>query len=272
MTDGTAALTARGLDVRLGGRRVLGGVACDVAPGELVGLIGPNGAGKTTLLRALAGLLPPAAGTVALAGTPLGRIPPHRLASRVAYLPQGGRPQWPVPVRELVLLGRTPHRPGLRGPRPADRDAVARALAATGTTHLADRPATELSGGECARVLLARALAGEPAWLLADEPVGGLDPYHRLEVMTQLRASAQAGRAVAVVLHDLTLAARFCDRLVLLDRGRGVAAGPPAEVLTDARLRAVYRVEALTGVHDGDPFVVPWRRVEPPRTGTDAPE
>ncbi|MBK1697875.1 ABC transporter ATP-binding protein [Rhodovibrio salinarum] len=261
--DGTPVLAAKALDVTLGGRAVLQGIDCAVKPGELVGLIGPNGAGKTTLLRTLAGLVPANAGRVTLAGQPLAEIPRRRFAARVAYQPQGERPHWPLPVRDLVMLGRAPRRRAFGRPAAGDQAAVSQALHATGTEHLAERPATELSNGECARVLLARALAGAPEWLLADEPVGGLDPYHRLEVMARLQATARAGAGVVAVLHDLTLAARFCDRLLLLHGGCIAVQGTPTEVLTDRWLRRVYRVRALTGVQDGEPFVLPWARAAP---------
>ena len=263
-TKPAGGLAASGLDVVLGGRAVLRDIDCAVSPGEVVGLIGPNGAGKTTLLRALAGLVPASGGQVTLEGRGIAEIPRRRFAARVAFQPQGGRPHWPVRVRALVMLGRAPRLGTLVRPGPADHAAVTWALRATGTEHMADRTATELSTGECARVLLARALAGEPEWLLADEPVAGLDPYHRLEVMVRLQEVARSGAAVVVVLHDLTLAARFCDRLVLLDRGELVVQGPPMQVLTDDWLRRVYQVRAVTGLQDGEPFVLPWARAVGP--------
>jgi iron complex transport system ATP-binding protein len=257
----TALLEASNLAVSLGRRPVLDDVAFALDPGETVGLVGPNGAGKTTLLRALAGVLKPVRGEVRLEGQPVGSLPHGHFAARVAYLPQGGGSYWAVPVRTLVMLGRLPHRERWSKPETADERAVDTALAATGVEHLAERPVTELSGGERARVLLARALAGEPQLLLADEPVSGLDPYHRLEVMDHLRALSHAGKAVVVVLHDLTLAARFCDRLVLLADGKVAASGPPEDVLTPQRLDSVYRVRAVLGRQGGEPFVVPWDRL-----------
>ncbi len=254
----TALLRAEGLRVALGRRQVLHGLDLDLSERELVGLIGPNGAGKTTLLRALAGLLAPEAGRVTLSGKPLASLPPRSLAREVGYLPQGGGSYWPVTAAELVMLGRMPHLGPWRKPGARDEAAVAAALAATDAAHLAARKVTQLSGGERMRVLLARALAGEPRLLLADEPVSGLDPYHRLEAMEHLRALARDGKGVAVVLHDLTLAARYCDRLVLLDGGGIVAEGAPSDVLSADRLASVYRVRALHGFEGGEPFVVPW--------------
>lgn len=265
-----ALLTAENLHVTLGRRRVLHGVDVRVAERELVGLIGPNGAGKTTLLRALAGLLAPEAGRVTFSGKTLASLPPRTLAREVGYLPQGGGSYWPVTAAELVMLGRLPHLGPWQKPGEGDHAAVTAALAATDATHLAGRKVTQLSGGERMRVLLARALAGEPRLLLADEPVSGLDPYHRLEAMEHLRALARDGKGVAVVLHDLTLAARYCDRLVLLDEGRVVADGPPSTVLSPDRLASVYRVRALHGFEGGEPFVVPWDPLTEPSAGSAA--
>jgi iron complex transport system ATP-binding protein len=262
----TAILEACGLQLRLGRRRVLANVDLTVRSGEVLGLIGPNGAGKTTLLRALAGLLPIEGGDITFDGEDMTRVPRSRLAREMAYLPQGGGSHWAVPVRTLVTMGRLPYIGPWRGPGQADLVAVDRAMRATETDHLAERPVTQLSGGERARVLLARALAGEPRLLLADEPVSGLDPYHRLEVMEHLQSlahysSSETKAGVAVVLHDLTLAARFCDRLVMVDQGRVVADGAAEEVLAPERLAEVYRVRAVQGKEGFQPFVIPWERL-----------
>jgi iron complex transport system ATP-binding protein len=254
------ALAADALSIARGGRPALTDATVTFRAGECAGVIGPNGAGKSTLLEALAGLLPPGAGAVSWDGRPLAAIPAGERARAIAYLPQHGAIHWALPVRDVVALGRLPHRSGWRGPGPEDAAAIDAALAATDTADLARRRATELSGGEQARVLLARALATRPRMLLADEPVAGLDPYHRLEGMETLAALAAGGMGVVVVLHDLTLAARFCRRLVLIDGGRIVADGAPDAVLTPERLAAAYRIEALAGRHRGEPYVIPWSR------------
>jgi len=254
-------LAARDLTVKLGTRTALERVSAAVESGEFVGLIGPNGAGKTTLLRALAGLVAPEGGSVTLDVRPLTALGRRDRARRLGYLPQDGTIHWALPVAEVVLMGRLPHLGAWDRASDADRAIAASAMSALDIADLAERPATRLSGGEKARVLLARALAGAPEILLADEPVAGLDPYHRLEVMEHLAGLAETGTGVVVVLHDLALAARFCRRLVLLDKGRIAAEGSPAEVLTQERLAAVYRIEAVRGSHDGSDYVLPWRRV-----------
>jgi iron complex transport system ATP-binding protein len=253
-------IAAETLSVSLGGRPVLDGIDCAFAPGRLVGLIGPNGAGKSTLARALLGLVPAASGCARIDGAAVQALGPRETARRVAYLPQGQDIHWPVSVERLVGLGRLPHLAPFSRPGAADRAAVAAALEETGTAHLRDRIAMELSGGERARVMLARALAtGAPA-LIADEPLASLDPGHQIAVMELLAARARAGATMVVVLHDLSVAARFCDRLVLLDRGRLVADGAPDAVLTDATLARVYGVRAWRAEADGAPLLVPVAR------------
>ncbi|WP_235031575.1 ABC transporter ATP-binding protein [Geminicoccus flavidas] len=254
-------LVADRLTFLRGGRRLLDEVSATFGPGGMTGLIGPNGAGKTTLMRCLAGLVRPEQGQVRLDGSALIDWPARARARQLAYLPQAHRVHWRLSVTDLVMLGRLPHRRGWNSPGPADRAAVAEALAATDCTGLAARTVDTLSGGERARVLLARALAGKPAILLADEPTAGLDPFHQLEVMERLQSLARSGTTVLVVLHDLSAAVRFCDRLVLLDQGRVVAAGDPGEVTAARNLKAVFRIEAVRGQLPEGIYLLPRRRV-----------
>lgn len=245
-----ALLDLRGLRVRLGGAEVLRGASLAVRPGEFVGLIGPNGAGKSTLMRAALGLVP-AVGDIRLGGQPLAGLSPPERAARAAYLPQGREIAWPVSVEVLVGLGRPPAPARGTAEREADRQAVAAAMARMDVSHLARRPAVDLSGGEQARVLIARALAQEAPMLVADEPAAGLDPAHQIDLMATLAGLARGGSGVLASLHDLGLAARWCDRLVLLAGGRVVAEGPPAAVLTPERLAEVYAVRAFITQADG---------------------
>ncbi len=238
-------LEARALTVRLGRRTALDRVDLALAPGQVMAIVGPNGAGKTTLLRALAGLVRPASGAVLAGSRLLSDLGPQDRARRIAYLPQGGGVSWPLPVEAVAALGRLPHGERVEALPPAGRAAVAAALAAVDLSAFSRRPVTELSGGERARALLARALATEAPVLLADEPVAALDPRHQLAVLETLRARARAGAAVAIVLHDLALAARFADRVVVLEAGRIAADGAPADALTPERLAGVFGVAAL---------------------------
>jgi iron complex transport system ATP-binding protein len=238
--------------VRRGPCPVLDHVSLAVAPGEVVGLLGPNGAGKTTLMRAALGLLP-AEGAIRLGGAPLGRLSAQDRALRAAYLPQERTVAWAISVEALVALGRLPHRAGAA----ADRAAVTAAIAAMDLAAMAARPVDQLSGGERGRALIARALAQEAPLLVADEPTAGLDPAHQLALMAAFRDLARNGRGVLVALHDLALAARWCDRVALLDAGRRIADGPPGAVLTADRLAAVYGVTAHLGHDAGGPIVVP---------------
>ena len=256
------SLSVRSLTVSLGDAQVLAGVDLEIAAGAVVGLIGPNGAGKTTLLRAMAGLLTPDGGAIRVNGEPLQTIARPALARTLAYLPQGGDSHWAVTVETLVNLGRLPRQAPWAAPSDRDRLAVARALEACDVAQFRSRPVTQLSGGERSRVLLARALAGEPELLLADEPVAGLDPGHQLDVMERLRALATSGAGVVVVMHDLTLAARYCDRLVLLFDGRIAAEGSADAVLSVENLARCYGVRAYRHTADGTPIVVPLARTE----------
>jgi iron complex transport system ATP-binding protein len=250
-------LEVRALSVDLGARRVLQGIDLSLEPGCLTALIGPNGAGKTTLLRAMAGLVRPTAGDVALNGSSVARMRASERARAIAYLPQGGGVAWPLPVASVVALGRLPF-----GEKPYElpakgREAVEAALRSVALESFESRPATSLSGGERARMLLARALATQAPVLLADEPVAALDPRHQLIVLDVLKAHARAGATVVAILHDLNLAARFADRIVLLDQGKIEASGPPEAVLTEARLAASFGIRANVAIEEGRLLVVP---------------
>lgn len=228
----TACLDARNLSVTLGGRAVLREVSLSVAPGEFVALIGPNGAGKTTFLRCCAGLVAPQAGQISTSG------------ARLSYLPQGGGVHWDLPVRDIVALGR-----GRFGA--ASDPAVDEAMTACRVLPFAERLSSELSGGELARVLLARALAVQAPLILADEPVASLDPAHQIEVMKVLAGEARRGVAVIAVLHDLGLAFTHATRIVLMQDGRIVADGPPASVLASGRLEEAFGSAFVTERRDG---------------------
>ncbi|MBM3504636.1 MAG: ABC transporter ATP-binding protein [Alphaproteobacteria bacterium] len=247
--------------VALAGRTVLGPVTLKIVPGEIVGIVGPNGAGKTTLLRAIAGLVPLRHGALSIGDRRVERWSQRERARLVSYLPQGAPAHWPLAVERIVALGRLPHLSPWQSPAARDRDAIARAVQATEIAPLLARAVTTLSMGERTRVMLARALAVDAPILLADEPVASLDPGHQLRVMDVLKERAMSGGAVVVVLHDLTLAGRFCHRLVVLDAGKVVAAGGPREVLDAALLERVYGVSAMISGPEQPFFVVPDRRL-----------
>jgi len=238
-------LSVSDLAVSLGARRVLEGVSAAFRPGRVTAVLGPNGSGKSTLVKTLAGLLDPDAGHVRLGARAVARIDPRERARLVGYLPQDAAVHWNIGVRDLVALGRLPHRSPFAGMSQEDRAAVDAALAATGTAHLAARTAEQLSGGERARVLLARVLAGAPRWLLADEPLASLDPVHQLALLEQLRALAGEGMGVVIVLHDLVQAARAADEVLLLKAGRIIAFGPAREALAHQPLREAFGVEVM---------------------------
>lgn len=253
-------LSLDNVSVNLGRRPVLNAVTATLSPGELIGIVGPNGAGKSTLVRSLLGLLRPVGGMVALDGHGVADMPRRQVARAIAYLPQGQTLHWPLSVERLVALGRLPHLGPMSRITAADYAVIEDAMARADVIGLRDRIATELSGGERARVLLARALAVEAPGLIADEPLASLDPGHQIDVLELLAREAQAGRMVVAVLHDLTMAARYCDRLLLLNGGRLVADGKPLDVLTPERLRSVYGITARIEDAGGWPFIVPLRR------------
>ena len=250
-------LTAEALHATLGGRPVLRGVDAQFAPGMVHGVIGPNGAGKSSLVRSLTGLLRPDGGRVLIDGSDMAMLDRAAIARRIAYLPQGQTLHWPLTVERLVALGRLPHLGPLSRVGARDRAAVERAMARTDVLPLRARDATELSGGERARVLLARALAVEAPVLIADEPLAALDPGHQLDIMALLAELARDGALVIAVLHDLSMAARFCGGLTLMQQGRIVAGGHPDAVLTPEHLAQVYGVRAWIGEVAGTRSVVP---------------
>ena len=254
-------VTVQNLGVSLAGRMVLRDVSLQLASGHLVALVGPNGAGKTTLLRALAGLVP-SSGTILISGDALSSLSLRERAKRFAYLPQGHIVHWPLAARDIVALGRYPH--GATDPArltERDADAVARAMQATDVVELAARRVTELSGGERSRVALARVLAVEAPVILADEPTSSLDPRHQLDVMKTLRTTADQGVLVIVVTHDLGLAARFADTVLVLCGGRLVSQGAAAEALSETIMAEVFRVSAYRGEYQREALIVPWAEV-----------
>jgi iron complex transport system ATP-binding protein len=236
-------LEAKNLTLRFGRKTVLDHVSMTMDSGSITVILGPNGAGKSSLLSCLAGLRMPAGGAIELDGGPLSAMAPRLRARRLGYLPQSGEIAWAVDVETLVGLGRIPHHAAL-GADESDRLAVRKALEMCELVDLAKRPVTQLSGGERMRVLIARVLAGEPEWLLADEPLTGLDLRHRLDAARLLRGFAQSGKGVVMTLHDLDFALRYADRCIVLHEGRILADGPAAAVISPEVVATAYGVSA----------------------------
>lgn len=254
----TSLLEGRALTVIRNGRRIVDDASIALNPGELTILAGPNGAGKTTLARALAGLIA-SDGEVTFDGTPFASMTLRERARALAYLPQGHEFHWPMRVDAIVALGREPHADPFSRKTDADRSAIARAMAATSVEPFADRLITTLSGGECARVAIARALATEAPVLIADEPTASLDERHRLIVMELLRNVARQGAAVVAIIHNLALAMRFADKVVLMNEGRIVASGTPQDALTPRRIADVFGVSVNRIETPDGPVLVPSR-------------
>jgi len=261
----SALLEGTGLELGYGDRTVLRGVDFSLDPGEVVAIVGPNGAGKSTLLHALLGLIPKSRGAVLIGGLAIETLRRRDIARKIAFVPQESRTNFAFTVRELVAMGRTPYLGRFRPERDVDTAAVDHALEVTETRAFEGRILSELSGGERQRVHLARAIAQTTDVLLLDEPTANLDLEHQLEVLDLIRKLAQTGKAAAVALHDLSLAARYADRLVVLADGRIVASGKPESVVTEALLSQWFHIRGR--VHrdpeDGIAVIVPLGRIEP---------
>ncbi|MBT2987435.1 MAG: ABC transporter ATP-binding protein [Candidatus Thiodiazotropha sp. (ex Ctena orbiculata)] len=255
-------LHGRALSLSRGQRPILKGVDMTLHPGEMLGLIGPNGAGKSTLLRILAGVIEPDTGELTLDGQGVGSLPHPARARRIAYLPQLSEIAWPMSVERIIELGRTPHLEPWQTVGDEDREIIERVICHTDLLDFRKRSFNTLSGGEQARVLLARAMVTEPDILLADEPVSALDPAHQLDVMNLLSQHCESGHSVIVVLHDLSLAAHYCHRLQLLHQGMTLAEGAADEVLNEKNLADAYEIE-LTKANGNvlKPTSLPWRRL-----------
>ena len=238
-------LSLHNVSCRIGNTHIVGGVTFQVAPGSVLGLIGSNGAGKTTLARCCAGLLAPSTGQVTLGGEPLAGHSTEDRSRQIAYLPQDNRIHWPVNVRAIVELGRMPHASDPANSPARDEAAIDTALEQLELKDLEERPVTKLSGGERRRVLIARTLAQQPRYLLADEPTVGLDPGHRLDLFRLfVNLARDRNLGLLIVLHDLSAAARHCDELVLLANGGVLSAGKPKQVLTEANLATAFGVSS----------------------------
>lgn len=242
-----SALVLESVSAQLGRQQALSGVSLSVKPGEVLALVGPNGAGKTTLMRAALGLIP-ATGTITLGGAYLTALAPAERARRASYLAQERSVAWSLLGGDLVALGRYAWGGGRAYDQleAGDRDAVDAALEKANATAFRDRPVRDLSGGEQARLHLARLLASSAPLLIADEPAAALDPRHQLDALAALKAEAGDGKAVLVALHDLTLAERMSDRIAVLDEGKLVAVGNARSVLDDATLSTVFRIKRRT--------------------------
>lgn len=254
-------LQAEGIGYMAGGVSILRDLNVSLEAGELVGFIGPNGAGKSTLLKILCGLLPAASGQVLLEGQPLAASNARQRARNIGYLPQGARAQWPVSVERVVALGRLPYQSWWSSGDRVDREKIDRAMRLAEVEAYRNRVVTTLSGGEQTLVMLARIFATEPQVIFADEPVAALDPYHQLHVMELLREHSRDQRCGIVVLHDLSLAARFCDRIYLLRHGELFCSGTPDQVMTNQHFAEVYGIEADLHYSEGVVSIVPGKRI-----------
>ena len=258
-------LAATDVGVKLASRMVLSKVSVEIRPAEVTAVLGPNGAGKSTLLKVLAGLLDPLHGSVTIDDKPLDAIAPNERARAIGYLPQSRTVHWPLTVARTVSLGRAPYlaatatdKAGDRvGDKVADKVVIDEAMREMDVIAFRDRIVTELSGGELARVLMARVLAQQTPILLVDEPTAGLDPAHQIGLLDRLRTLAGNGRTVVIAMHDLSLAARYCQRIIMLKAGTVVGNGTPDDVLTERLLAETFGIRAKLVRLEGIPVVLP---------------
>ncbi len=256
-------LTVNQLSFSYGNQPVLHDIAFSLSAGQVIGILGPNGCGKSTLLKLLAGLLLSDQGCIVFNQQMLALIDARERAKKISYLPQAAEVNWPLTVREVVALGRLPHLDVWQGLNAFDQALITQAMEQTDVVQLAENKISTLSSGERARVMLARMLATQADLLLADEPVANLDLYHQFHTMELLRDHAQRGGAVLCVMHDINLAARFCDQLVLLHRGKVLIAGKVSDVLTSDRIATAYGVECHLSLHEGYPHLIVQKRLNP---------
>lgn len=258
------SIRAENVSLRLRDRLALKAVTFGLDRPGLTAVVGPNGAGKSTLLRALAGLAPIQHGRLEISGHDVGTMSAAERATTIGYLPQERTVHWSLSARDIVALGRLPRRGPASAATATDDEAVASALLAMDATHLASRPVLELSGGERARILIARVLAQQTTVILADEPTSGLDPSHQWALFERLESAAAGGTRIVVALHDLALASRFAAEVLVISAGRLVASGTPAEVLTPATLADVFGIEAVVQTVAGRRIIIPVGRAPAP--------
>jgi iron complex transport system ATP-binding protein len=248
------------ISLRIGSRTILNDISVQIEAGKIIGLIGPNGAGKTSLLKILANVQNEYTGNYDFSGKPIQHYTLKQLAKAFAYLAQDATAHWPLKVEKLIALGRIPFQGMSNRLNSNDYQAIQKAVIQTDIEHLLGRIVTELSGGERARVFLARLFAAEPSVIFLDEPIAALDPYHQLHVMEILKEHAANGGTVVIVLHDLNLAARFCDELILMDKGTIAAQGKIDDLLKNQLLEDIYGIQLKMFCQDDAYAITPWKR------------
>ncbi len=255
-------IETKNLNLQIGSKQLLKDVSISIAQGEIIGLIGPNGAGKSTLLKVLANIMPADSGSYSFAQQAIGDYNEKQFAQQVGYLAQNATAHWPLQVQRLIELGRLPYQSFRQKLTTQDKQSIQAAIAKTGVAHLLDRVVTTLSGGEQTRVFLARLFASQPQVIFADEPIAALDPYHQLHIMEILRDHAKNGGTVVVVMHDINLASRFCDKMILMQEGQIRSFGTINELLVDDVLPDTFRIK-LRMFCEGDSYaIMPWERNE----------